>query len=63
MVAVSTGSDLLLKVTDNGRGLGEVTRSSGLRNIRERAELLGGSFHVASEPGAWTQLEWRVPLG
>lgn len=49
-------------VSDNGRGMGEVTRTPGLSDMRQRADSLGGTFHVASEPSAWTQLEWRVPL-
>lgn len=66
-VTVSTGagtpgSEVLLQVADNGRGLGDTTRSSGLRNMRERAEMLGGGFQITSEPGGGTRLEWRVPF-
>jgi len=34
----------------------------GLRSMRERAEMLGGTVHVDSEPGAGTRVELRVPL-
>jgi len=61
-ITLSTGHDLVLQVTDNGRGVGEPSRSSGLRNIRERAELLGGTVAITSAPGSGTRLEWRVPL-
>jgi PAS domain S-box-containing protein len=61
-VTLSTGTEILLLVSDNGRGLGETTRASGLRNMRERAEALRGTFQVTSQPGAGTLLEWRVPL-
>ncbi len=61
-ITLTAGADLLLAVSDNGRGMGAVSRSSGLRNMRERALLLGGSFEVISEPGAGTRLHWRVPL-
>jgi len=63
-VMLTAGGELLLRVNDNdnGRGLGTVTREGGLASMRERAQILGGTFHVASEPAAWTQLEWRVPL-
>ena len=61
-ITLTAGADLLLAVSDNGRGMGTVSRSSGLRNMRERAELLGGSFEVISEPGAGTRLHWRVPV-
>lgn len=62
-VNLSAGADLVLRVRDNGRGLGRPQRSSGLRNMRERAETLGGVFDAAGEPGAGTRIEWRVPLG
>jgi two-component system, NarL family, sensor histidine kinase DevS len=60
-VTLSAGPEVVLRVTDNGRGLGEVTRRSGLRNMRERAQSLGGAFEITSRPGAGTQLEWRIP--
>jgi signal transduction histidine kinase len=34
---------------------------SGLRNMRERAEQLGGSCEVTSSPGAGTTVSWSVP--
>jgi PAS domain S-box-containing protein len=62
-ISLTAGTELVLLISDNGRGLGAPTRSSGLRNMRERAEVLGGTFTVTSEPGAGTRLEWRVPRG
>jgi len=63
-ITLSTRSGVLLRITDNGRGLSGIAQASGrLRGMRERAEALGGTLLAASEPGAWTQLEWRVPLG
>ncbi|MGE5137135.1 MAG: PAS domain S-box protein, partial [Gemmatimonadota bacterium] len=61
-ITLAAGADLLLAISDNGRGMGTISRSSGLRNMRERATLLGGSLEVISEPGAGTRLHWRVPL-
>ncbi len=61
-VSLSADSGLTLEVTDNGCGIGATTRRSGLRNLRERAAGLGGTFEVRSEPGAGTALVWRVPL-
>jgi two-component system sensor histidine kinase DevS len=58
----ATSGELTLRIADNGRGMGETTRSSGLRNMRERAESHGGSFAVDSSPGAGTCVHWRVPL-
>jgi two-component system, NarL family, sensor histidine kinase DevS len=60
-VRLAAGPGLVLQVSDNGRGMGQTTRSSGLRNMRERAEILGGTFSITSAPGAGTTLEWRIP--
>ncbi len=34
----------------------------GLIGIRERAERIGGEFHLQSEPGGGTEVEITVPL-
>jgi signal transduction histidine kinase len=62
-VAVEAGPDLVLTVRDNGVGLGETTRRSGLANLTERAAESGGMLRVAGAAGGGTELEWRVPLG
>ncbi|MEU6534365.1 PAS domain-containing sensor histidine kinase [Streptomyces sp. NPDC047000] len=61
-VSVHAGRDLLLEVTDNGRGLGQPTRSSGLTNLRRRAEKLGGTFEATGPATGGTRLRWRIPL-
>lgn len=62
-VTVRAGDELLLEVSDNGRGIDPaVTRSSGLTNLRRRAERLGGTFEVTGRPGGGTRLRWCIPL-
>jgi len=61
-VAVEVGRDLVLTVRDDGVGLGEVTRRSGLANLADRAAESGGTMRVAAAAGGGTELEWRVPL-
>ena len=61
-VAVEAGPDLVLTVRDDGVGLGETTRRSGLANLTERAAGSGGAMRVATAAGGGTELEWRVPL-
>jgi signal transduction histidine kinase len=61
-IAVEAGPDLVLTVRDNGVGLGETTRRSGIANLTERAAESGGAMRVAAAPGGGTELEWRVPL-
>jgi signal transduction histidine kinase len=61
-VTVACGSDLVLRVRDNGQGLGKSARRSGLANLAERAGLLGGRLRVGSAEGGGTDLEWQVPV-
>jgi len=66
-VTVDTGSDgaLTVQVTDDGTGIPDGGRRSGLRNLASRAEKLGGELRLEpADPGApmpGTRLEWRVP--
>jgi signal transduction histidine kinase len=61
-VAVERGM-LRLTVDDDGCGMDpEVTRRSGLRNMSRRAEALGGTFELRSEPGSGTHLDWQAPV-
>jgi two-component system, NarL family, sensor histidine kinase DevS len=66
-VTVDTDSDgmLTVQVTDDGTGIGDGGRRSGLRNLAARAEKLGGELRLEpADPGAatpGTRLEWRVP--
>jgi signal transduction histidine kinase len=61
-VIVEVGGDLVLVVRDDGVGLRDVTRRSGLANLAERAEQLGGTLKVAAAGGGGTELHWQVPL-
>ncbi|MFC4061589.1 GAF domain-containing protein [Planomonospora corallina] len=58
----AAGGTLLLEVADNGVGLPEGGRRSGLRNLADRAERLGGEFTAGRAEGGGTLLRWRVPL-
>jgi len=58
---------LMLQVRDNGVGLDHATaeshrHGSGLRNLRERAQMTGGTFNITRAPGRGTlaQLSWRL---
>ncbi|MFC8825504.1 GAF domain-containing sensor histidine kinase [Streptomyces sp. NPDC057137] len=54
-----------LSVADDGVGIPEGGRRSGLRNLRRRAESLGGSSEVApglAEAGGGTTVIWQAPL-
>jgi len=64
VLVVIDGPDVVLTVTDDGRGMGEVTRRSGLANVTARAKQLGGSCDVEPlrDDGRGTRLTWRAPL-
>ena len=63
-VALDAGPDLVLTVTDDGIGLPDGGRRSGLRNLAERAQTCGGSFEVRRVgPEGGTVAIWRVPAG
>ncbi|WP_308016678.1 sensor histidine kinase [Streptomyces rhizosphaericus] len=58
-----TDTALRLKVADNGHGLDPaVTRRSGLANLKQRAEELGGSFSLRPNEPSGTVVEWAAPL-
>ncbi|MER6084636.1 GAF domain-containing sensor histidine kinase [Streptomyces sp. NPDC001833] len=59
----ANGREVRLTVTDNGVGIPAEGRRSGLRNMAERAEQLGGSLEVNRPEGGGTSLVWQVPVG
>ncbi len=48
------------QVIDNGVGIGEAARRSGLANLRDRAERHGGQLAAPDHEG--THLRWTIPL-
>jgi len=58
------GDEVVLSVQDDGRGadLATETPRFGLNGMRERVEMLGGRFLVASEPGAGLRFEAHLPV-
>jgi signal transduction histidine kinase len=61
-------SRVSLRVADDGRGFdveeaAARSRRLGLTSMRERAEALGGSLSVESEPGGGTTVLVEVPVG
>jgi signal transduction histidine kinase len=63
-ISIDYGKDsVTLVIKDDGRGFdtSEPYSGLGLRSMRERAEALGGSFSVASEPGRGTRIVVALP--
>ncbi len=62
---------LRLEVADNGQGFdpqvvleGRAHSAGhlGLRGMRDRVHMLGGTFHLQSAPGQGTRIQVRIPL-
>jgi signal transduction histidine kinase len=62
-VRVST-AEVLGYVEDDGRGFAEEDASvgGGLRSMRERANLVGGTLELSSALGVGTAIKARIPL-
>jgi signal transduction histidine kinase len=61
-VTVKVDDDLTIEVVDNGCGISERTKHSGLTNMRQRAQQVGGTFMVDHPPTGGTSLRWSAPL-
>jgi len=66
-IVAGSNQAVSVEVRDNGRGFdpGEVTAHSmggtGIKGMRERAELVGGAFRVESAPGAGCSVYLLLP--
>ncbi|HEX6208609.1 MAG TPA: GAF domain-containing sensor histidine kinase [Actinomycetota bacterium] len=62
-ISASEGA-LTFQVSDDGRGFDPAStpRGSGLQNMSDRLEAVGGALEIRSAPGGGTTLTGRVPL-
>ncbi|MER5202742.1 GAF domain-containing sensor histidine kinase [Streptomyces sp. NPDC002825] len=58
----ATSDDVVLTVTDNGRGIPADGRRSGLSNLDERARSVGGTLRIERTDESGSRLVWRAPL-
>ena len=62
-VSIERGEEeVVLRVTDDGRGGADETVGSGVRGLRDRVEALRGTFELESPPGAGTTIAVRLPV-
>ncbi len=63
IVTIAVADELRIVVADDGRGMSEIGPSGlGLKNMRQRAERLGGSLDLGRSREGGTRLTWRIPL-
>jgi signal transduction histidine kinase len=57
--------DLLFSVADDGRGFDvpATPRGSGLQNMADRVDAVGGTLDIESSPGRGTVVTGRIPVG
>ena len=61
-VILHVGSDVVLRVIDDGVGVAPDNKPrGGLLNLKARAQRLGGTMVLRCPPTGGTELEWRVP--
>jgi signal transduction histidine kinase len=60
---------VVMKITDNGKGFDTLKESAskrgnrlGLLGMRERLEMVGGKFNIASTPGKGTVVSVEIPV-
>lgn len=58
----ATADEVRLTVSDNGTGIPEQSRRSGLDNLAERARQAGGTLELSTPDGGGSRLVWRAPL-
>ena len=58
------GGHLMVHINDDGVGFAasSVISGQGLRNLKERAESLGGTCELSTAPGNGTRIVWSLPL-
>lgn len=62
VIVETDGREVRVTVEDNGVGIPEGGRRSGLRNMAERARQLGGDMELSSAEGGGTVLVWHAPV-
>lgn len=63
MVSLSVGKRCVnLRIVDDGQGFKQNGRRSGLRNMQERAEELGGTVTIETSVGQGTTIDVSLPL-
>jgi len=61
-VTVRVEDDLTCEIADDGCGMPPDFAASGMKNLRSRAEEVGGTLQLTDAPGGGTIVRWSAPL-
>ncbi|GAA3863732.1 sensor histidine kinase [Streptomyces sedi] len=61
LALLSEGSGVVLRIDDDGHGLGDAPEGAGIRGMRERALLVGAALDIAPGPDGGTRVLLTVP--
>jgi signal transduction histidine kinase len=64
IVSVQVGPEIHIGITDDGKGFnppGNSPVTQGIRGMKNRTAILGGTLEIVSEPGQGTTIQVRVP--
>jgi signal transduction histidine kinase len=63
-VTIAAGEELRIVVADDGAGIldGGTNGGLGLKNMRQRAAVLGGDMEIGVSREGGTRLTWHVPI-
>jgi signal transduction histidine kinase len=60
------GPEIHIGISDDGKGFnppGNSSMTQGIRGMKSRAAILGGTLEIVSEPGQGTMIQLRIPAG
>jgi signal transduction histidine kinase len=57
------GNEVVITITDDGRGGATITEGGGLGGLRDRVDAVGGTLDVHSPPEEGTTVIARLPSG
>lgn len=53
---------VLLRIRDDGKGIGDAPEGAGIRGMRERALLIGARLALSGGPSGGTEVALSVPI-
>ncbi|GAB3439832.1 sensor histidine kinase [Actinophytocola sediminis] len=56
------GADVVLRIRDDGHGIGHAAEGAGIQGMRERALLVGAQLTVGAGPGGGTEVRLCLPI-